>query len=297
MRIRGDRERSRKPGRGSAPRRVQSMGSVVAALGAVMVVVVGCGDPPPPFEVRSAMPGPDGGPVRLNEPLAWVFTADVDPSSVSVESVVVSSKGARVDGEVTAQGARITFQPSPSSRVDLSDGAFPPDARIDVRIGAFPARTGVRAADGRPLATPYHTSFRTLALTPPGPHGPFLDVVPNHGPSVTMGPDLIEGWVRVRFSEPLWPGAIQAGTVGLLYDDLDRTRVESEVRLVQGVDHADLFVRPVAGLVSGTPYLLLVAEGISDLVGDTMRVPFSRRFVVDLETAAMRVNGAPGERH
>lgn len=280
-------------------RRTRSIASALSLTAIAVAILVSCGDPPPPFEVRSMMPEPDAGRVRLNEPLALVFSADVDPSSVSDESVVVSSSGARVDGELSARGARITFQPAPSSRVDLADGAFPPDAQIDVRIGAFPSRTGVRSADGRPLSTPYRTSFRTFPFTTPGPDGPFLDVVPNQAPRLADGQQLllVDGWLRLRFSEPLWAGSIEEDTVQLQFDDLDRTRVPTEVRLLQGGDHADLFIRPAGGLVPGTPYHLIVAGGLSDLAGDAMTVTITKRIEIDIETEALRVFGVLGERH
>lgn len=280
-------------------RRTRSIASALSLTAIAVAILVSCGDPPPPFEVRSIMPEPDAGRVRLNEPLALVFSADVDPSSVSEESVVVSSSGARVDGEVSARGARITFQPAPSSRADLADGAFPPDAQIEVRIGAFPSRTGVRSADGRPLSNPYRTSFRTSPLADPGPDGPFLDVVPNQAPRLADGQPLllVDGWLRLRFSEPLWAGSIEEDTVQLQFDDLDRTRVPTEVRLVQGVDHADLFIRPVGGLVPGTPYHLIIAGGLSDLAGDAMTVTITKRIEIDIETEALRVFGVLEERH
>lgn len=274
--------------------RRRARAAVAAALLGVAgaAAPLGCSDPPPEFGVRAVTPEPRVG-LRLNEPLSLVFSADVDPSSVSADSVVVSSGGARVAGRLSTQGARVTFEPSPFTRADLGDGGYPPGAEVDVRIAAFPARTGVRAADGRPLARPFHGVFATRRLGDrPGPDGPFVDASPGRGPELVDGPEWVGGWVRLGLSEPIWPGSLDAVAVQLRFDDPDRTAVPVEVRLGQGADRADLFLRPRDGFAPGTGYILHVGGGLCDLAGNEM-VGVTKPFQVDPDLRAPDPGAGP----
>jgi hypothetical protein len=106
--------------------------------------------------------------VFLNEPLTIHFTEELDPLSVSRESVVIETEqGERARGSLSVEGDRIVFRPDVPHAPDLSDGGYRPGALYQVRIAGFPSPDGIRAASGRPLAQTRRGSFTTVALDTP----------------------------------------------------------------------------------------------------------------------------------
>jgi hypothetical protein len=106
--------------------------------------------------------------VFLNEPLAFHFSAEVDPLSVSRESVVIeTADGQRARGSLSVEGRKVLFQPDVPHAPDLSDGGYRPGASYRVRLVGFPSPDGLRGAEGEPLAFTRPWSFTTVAADQP----------------------------------------------------------------------------------------------------------------------------------
>ena len=107
--------------------------------------------------------------VFLNEPLVLHFSAPVDPSSITAESLSVRAEdsGRRAEGRFEVDGRRVTFAPKLGKARDLSDGGLRPGTRYEVLVRGFPAPDGVRSLEGWPLARSARFLVETAALTQP----------------------------------------------------------------------------------------------------------------------------------
>ncbi len=108
-----------------------------------------------------------GALVRLNEDLVFHFSGEVDRTSVTHDSVrVTSAAGRSARGRLVVDGSRVRFVPATVLARDLSDGGFEPDTEYHLEIAGFPRPDCLRGIDGSPLASAYHFDFRTVAVGP-----------------------------------------------------------------------------------------------------------------------------------
>lgn len=123
--------------------------------------------------------------VFLNEALHFNFSADVDPTSVTRESIVVRRCAPRVQGEPggvpleLAAGSfqirrnQVTFLPDLGCSPGLLDGGFLPGAEYEVILRGFPLPDGLRSVDGRILNCTY--AFRLETVSAEEPAGQLFD--------------------------------------------------------------------------------------------------------------------------
>jgi hypothetical protein len=103
--------------------------------------------------------------VALNEELAFFFSHELDPNSVTSDSLsVFDAEGRPVRGERRVRRDALTFLPELPRRADLSDGAFVPGATYTAVLGGFPRLDGIRAQDGSVLSATLELEFRTASL-------------------------------------------------------------------------------------------------------------------------------------
>jgi len=106
--------------------------------------------------------------VFLNEPLTFHFSAEVDPLSISRESVVIETEQhERARGRLSVEGRRVVFRPDVPHARDLSDGGFRPGAQYRVWLAGFPRPDGIRGAGGEPLAETVCREFTSVAVDTP----------------------------------------------------------------------------------------------------------------------------------
>lgn len=102
--------------------------------------------------------------VALNEELVFFFSRDLDPTSVTSDSLrVLDASGREVRGERRLRGDALSFLPELPCRPDLSDGGFRPGAEYSVVLGGFPRPDGLRALDGALLSASLRLRFRTAS--------------------------------------------------------------------------------------------------------------------------------------
>lgn len=241
--------------------------TLVAGLGS-------CGDRGR-FRVVEVRPPATEGPLRRNEAITVLLDREVDPSSVSADSVSVRLEdGTAAAGRFESDGRRVVFIPRPGGSPSYADGGYGAGARVTLTMPGFPSRGLLTAGGGRPLEESVRREFALAALPLGKPSATsFLDPVPG-GPRLARPPAAPGHDVEVRagaalalhFSEPLFPPIQEP--VQLRFDDRDRTAVPTSTELVQGERAAVLLVRPTAGFKEGTRYLLeLRPEHLTDLVG------------------------------
>ncbi|MDF1702713.1 MAG: Ig-like domain-containing protein [Planctomycetota bacterium] len=123
--------------------------------------------------------------VSLNTSLRFEFSDDVDPSTISSQTLQIRRGGAfglTVAGTFLVNGSVVTFEPRLPSLCDLSDSAFEPNTQYRVQILGHPEEFSVRNTAGQPLDTTRTYEFRTRVDTDPDL---FTDQLPSAGPTVT----------------------------------------------------------------------------------------------------------------
>ena len=194
-----------------------------ACAAALLGFVPGCGGGTAPgaeFRVARVEPQPLGDGVRhvaLNQSIKVWFSADVDPATVSKESVrVVDADGYAVPGRLEIGTRSVRFLPVPPVTPALDDGAFRPGEDYWLEVVGLPTSFAVGSADGVPLAA--GTAVRFRALDDPAVLGldtPFLPVDLEAAPLalVAVGPTGLpmavgERVVTLRFSSPPLPTTV-----------------------------------------------------------------------------------------
>jgi len=201
--------------------------------------------------------------VALNEELLFFFSEELDPSSVTSETLqILDERGRGVAGERVVRGNALSFLPALPCAPDLSDGALRPGASYQVLLGGFPRLDGIRSARGRLLSECLRMGFRTADVGSPSPL--FLD--PFMGPYL-MWPrgkrgypvELEEGRIVLEYGEALDPSSVPRTRFELsryLPGTSERVFIDVVPRLVQNNrTRALLVLEPIApgGIVEPLP--------------------------------------------
>lgn len=93
-------------------------------------------------------------PLALNEDIVLTFSAALDGTSVTGESIhlVDTTTGMDVEGAWIPSGRTLRFRPRPALKSDLSDGGFQPGHELRLSISGYPAAARVRGEGGASLA-------------------------------------------------------------------------------------------------------------------------------------------------
>lgn len=193
----------------------------------------------------------DARAVRLNEDLVFHFSAEVDRTSVTQDSVrITDAEGQPARGRLEVEGSRVRFVPATVLAPDLSDGGYVPGTSYQVEIAGFPRPDCLRGVDGAPLASTYRWSFRAVEVA--GHEGPFFEdrdpdrirplrlfPAPQGGPELRYELGPLDA-IYLRCEEPLDPASLVDGAFGL------RPRQGAEVRLRPRLleNEADAALRP-----------------------------------------------------
>lgn len=174
--------------------------------------------------------------VYLNEDVVFVFSSEIDPASVTAESVrVVDEDGRTARGRWIVEGRMVQFQPAPVLAPTLDDGGYRPDTVYVAQVVGFPRLDGVRSVRGEPLAEGASITFRTVAVTGPRTGFLFDDTSPATAESLRVASTRIGpyGPIVLHCDEPLDPSTLASDDFRLEGADED---VELEARLVSNHD-------------------------------------------------------------
>lgn len=252
-----------------------------------------CAPPQPPsppwLELVQVRPEDRNG-LFLNEELVLHFSAPVDLTSVTRDSVrVLGPAGDAAAGTLVVEGERVRFVPEPPLSPDLSDGGLHPATAYTVEVIGFPYPAGVRSVDGAPLSATWRFGFRTVEVrgleTPafaddsPGVAAPLVPA------SRTVRPDEP---IVLDAGEPLDPRSLRSED--FLLEKPDGRAVRVAARLVENHDpHAlpsrggtRLELLPERPLRTGR-YVLRQRPGLVDFGGNP--VPVAVRGGIELFVA------------
>src|SRR5262245_11992270 len=219
----------------------------------------------------------DGPAVLLNEKLHFVFSAPVDPSSVTSRSISIRSEGgAPAQGRFEVGRDRVAFHPDRALARTLDDSGYRPATAYRVEVAGFPRPDGVRARDGRILERTVSASFRTV--DPAKGIQPFLDDSPFQGPFPGL-PDASSLQVRIGdpisivFTEPLRPDTVteEAFRLREFRRGTELEDVPIEVRLPRQGEGSVVEIVPRDPKPPPTSYVLVIRDRIQDYGGN--RVP------------------------
>ncbi len=190
--------------------------------------------------------------VGLNETLVFHFSAELDPTSITPESLsIVGPDSERARGQFQVHKDRLEFHPELPLQRDLMDGGFVPGASYRVEVQGFPRPDGVRSLTGAVLARTVRTWFRTVAADDRS--SPFLDPgtgrVQEYLRPIDHELAPLEP-IRLRFPEALDPRSVLPARFQLRgYPEAGATEEFEEIPLrlrlvVNRRDGAELELRP-----------------------------------------------------
>ena len=138
---------------------------VPAALLALALGVASCGgggEGGNPDLVLVGFNVPNVAGIPLNQPLIFTFSNDVDPSSITPDTLrVVGDLGPNFETQVV-DGNLIALLPRSPNFEDYSDAGLLPGIRYTVSFAIFPAPDTIRSLDGKPLLDAASYSFNTV---------------------------------------------------------------------------------------------------------------------------------------
>ncbi|MBI3847281.1 MAG: hypothetical protein HY292_21845 [Planctomycetes bacterium] len=191
----------------------------------------------------------------LNEALVFTFSNNVDPASVTNQTIQLRYDASLLDrngdgqpddpgntnaipeGTFTVNGNIVTFRPKLPSRPNNSDAGIPPTyimnigtppmptliGTVTVFIPGFPATNTVRTPTGRPLARDFRSSFVPVTDNPSNVSATsFIDPAPGSAPTLqqlvlprTLLNVSVDSCVQVRFTEPILPSSVTPTSIFL----------------------------------------------------------------------------------
>lgn len=218
--------------------------------------------------------------IGLNEELAFFFSAPVDASSVTSDSVrIVGDDGAEARGERRVRGNTLTFLPALPLASDLSDGGFRPDTPYRVILGGFPRPDGIRSIEGTLLSSGLVLTFSTAGFGGTSPlfvdplRGPFR--LQPRGKPGHHAVELEDGLLVLEYGEAVDPSSVPGCRFQLLASTPGAAELETTVELIENRrDYAALQVSPAGPegsnsgrLPGGTYYLTMPGPELRTLGG------------------------------
>lgn len=145
--------------------------------------------------------------VALNQPLIFTFSDDVDPFTVTPDTVQVVGTPSFTFETTVVDGNLAALLPFIPNFKDYSDSGLAPNTMYSVFLPIFPAVDTVRSTRGRPLVQAESYTFTTVPTnTFIEPRRPLV-----HEPLAAKGDE--EGCLQnSAFEPPLYTGAFQSGT-------------------------------------------------------------------------------------
>ncbi len=100
--------------------------------------------------------------IPLNQALIFTFSADINPQTITPDSLrVVGTEGPFFE-ETVVDGNLVALLPTVPNFADYSDAGFQPDIEYTVSMTEFPAVTTIESTTGKPLLEAETFTFRTL---------------------------------------------------------------------------------------------------------------------------------------
>ncbi|MEE8106582.1 MAG: Ig-like domain-containing protein [Planctomycetota bacterium] len=148
---------------------------VALVISGISACSTGGGPGEPPLQVVNFNFAPGFGGVPLNAPLVLTFSTDVNPASVTPDSIRIfttttttaqTDPGAPAVGVYLTSGNVVTFLPQIPRRADLADAGLSIGFSYAIQVPAAPdVIEPVRSTEGRPNVVPFQENFTTINHT------------------------------------------------------------------------------------------------------------------------------------
>lgn len=191
--------------------------TVLRAAAPWLLVACGASDAAPRRMALKAIRPLERSAVYLNEELVLVFSHEVDPTSISGESLaILADDGTRARGRWTVTGRQVRFRPEPVLSRALDDGGYRPGTSYTVHVVGFPRLDGLRATSGVPLERSLRWRFTTVSIDKEPRGFVFDDVSPEQlvWPGIHLDREQIQRPlapgepIRLLCNEPLDPSTL-----------------------------------------------------------------------------------------
>ena len=103
--------------------------------------------------------------VSLNQPLVFTFSADVDPISITPDTLRIVGFTGPFFEETIVDGNLVGLLPRSPNFDDYSDSGLAPDTTYSVSMPTFPAVDTIESVAGKPLLEAGSFQFRTVPAT------------------------------------------------------------------------------------------------------------------------------------
>lgn len=162
----------------------------------------------------------DFGSVALNEELLFYFSEDLDPASITSDSVrILDAAGADVAGERVVRANALSFLPELPRAPDLSDGGLRAGGSYRAILGGFPRPDGIRGESGALLSASLRLEFATaeIGATSPLFLEPFVRPFPlRPAGKGALRTEFEDGRIVLEYGEALDPSTVPGSRFELL---------------------------------------------------------------------------------
>jgi fibronectin type 3 domain-containing protein len=212
-------------------------------------------EPPPAPTVTARTPAANATNVGVTTPVTATFSRDMDASTISTASFLLTGPSGAVPASVTYDAATRQARLTPSAPLAYS-------TQYAARL-----TTAVHASDGTPLAADDEWLFSTA---PPPPAPTVVGKTPADGSAYAARSTT----VTATFSEPMDPATITSSSFRLLRPD--GTAVDGSLTYAGGSNTATL--TPSQLLAGGTDYTARLESTIKSASGIALAAPVSWTF-------------------
>ena len=121
--------------------------------------------------------------IALNQPLIFTFSADINPSTITPDSLRVVGLAGPFFESTVVDGNLVALIPTVPNFANISDAGYAPDTEYSVSLTEFPAVTTIESTTGKPLLRAESFTFRTL----PAPSADIVSNIDCNGPDGILG--------------------------------------------------------------------------------------------------------------
>ena len=236
-------------------------------LSGLLSVLFACGGggggstppPPPPaptpLSVSSVNPTNNATSVPVTTKVTFVFSASLDPGTVTASSVTLLANNVVVPATVSTSNATVTL--TPSAPLNYSS------------VYTTKVLTSVKNTSGTALSAQFSSSFTTASYvdtTPP--------TVVSVNPTTNATNVPISTSVSVTFSEPVAESSVNATSCELL---LGAVQVSASISF--DTTGKVVTLTPASPLAYASTYSVVLTTSVTDLAGNALASQFSSSFV------------------
>jgi hypothetical protein len=254
--------------------------------------------------IKSWVPGENSDSLRPGDPIVIFFSEPLDSSSVSKNSVNISSNGMVIDGKLTLNGSAVTFSPSEPLAHNVDYTLNLTNALSDLAGNSLsPVQESFKLPDTNEMPKGAPTNQAPLALTTqPGFPCAKSNSLTSDNQGRCLGGDQdnddllpildhpIKQPIKVSFSQNINPTSINEKTVFVeIFKNDDWTREDVAIIL----ENRQLTINPIRPWQSDSLYRYTLVSGYAG-IKSSANLPFQTQFLdQEVREHSERLDGGP----